>query len=94
MKLREFLLARIAEDEAAASTWYEDWGGNMESLTERVLAECEAKRRIVELHYSWELHSNRIPLLEAQVVTATTILRVLASVHSDHPDFEPKWKLR
>jgi len=46
MTLTEFLLARIAEDEADVPTL----GYTMHLTPERRLAECEAKRRIVELH--------------------------------------------
>lgn len=71
MTLAEFLLARIAEDEAVArwaqaDAWdetagihgFEDpWPSHLafaEHLTPaRVLAECEAKRQIVEMHKSW-----------------------------------------
>ena len=76
MTLTEFLLARIAEDEAAARDAGERRGLPYESplyvvddnyrhdqvgiYPERVLAECEAKRRIVGIHeldpievYSW-----------------------------------------
>lgn len=62
MTLTEFLLARIAEDEAAArdvvpSEWafdvtadrrFEAYNDHVEVGVARVLAECEAKRRIVE----------------------------------------------
>lgn len=75
MTITEFLLARIAEDEADAQDalergfggweWLADAGINHEARTHivrwhpaRVLAECEAKRQIVELHAStgdkWE----------------------------------------
>ncbi len=47
MTIEEFLRARIAEDEAEAGSWYEDWRGNLEPLEDRVLAECAAKRRIL-----------------------------------------------
>jgi hypothetical protein len=41
MTLTEFLLARIAEDE-------DYYTGVADTLAPRILAECEAKRRIVE----------------------------------------------
>ena len=62
MTLAEFLLARIAEDEAVAqAASHGGWigpesmgafeGGDTVYIDPaRVLAECEAKRRIVELH--------------------------------------------
>ncbi len=55
MTLTEFLLARIAEDEHPARMASEGWvsGDGMLELgcwdEKRVLAECEAKRRIVEM---------------------------------------------
>ena len=67
MTLTEFLLARIAEDEAVARDWrhhrgkvsvlgggtgYEAWCNPA-----RVLAECEAKRRIVE---QYEFHRDQV----------------------------------
>ena len=59
MTLTEFLLARIAEDEAAAHKEDADYANTTllptydsehqaRRNTERVLVECEAKRRIVE----------------------------------------------
>jgi len=52
--LAEFLLARIAEDEELLNRHDRVCGGDGEVWTEearaRVLAECESKRRIVELH--------------------------------------------
>jgi hypothetical protein len=62
MTLTEFLLARIAEDEAevanpdwAPSFLHSDrWMGHAATWSKgRTLAECEAKRRIVALHESW-----------------------------------------
>lgn len=60
---------------------------------ERVLAECEAKRHVIELHYSWELHAAGAPLLEVQAGAAEAILRVLATVYADHPDYQEEWAL-
>lgn len=117
MTLTEFLLARIAEDEAAAREvqhympdggeihiWLTRREGDEERSKKvapydpaRVLAECEAKRKIVELRYSWNLQAEREPvppigaILKAQVVTADTVLRTLAAIHRDHPDFDPAW---
>ena len=49
MTITEFLLARIAEDEMAAETQREMGRLSAKTLS-RALAECEAKRRIVEVH--------------------------------------------
>lgn len=51
MNLTEFLLGRIAEDYADAVAgwrWKSLPAGEYERLQARVLAECEAKRRIVD----------------------------------------------
>lgn len=49
MTIEEFLLARIAEDEEAAR-----WGPwDAYDISVRVLAECVAKRRIVEHETAW-----------------------------------------
>ena len=62
LTLTEFLLARIAEDEAearkAGPMWRNEWSAEDVDVTlhierhdpARVLAECEAKRRIVANH--------------------------------------------
>lgn len=53
MTLTDFLLARIAEDETEANVMLRQYreGGDVASRRwRRVLAECEAKRRIVEEH--------------------------------------------
>lgn len=54
MTIVEFLLARIAEDEAVAAghmgaEYYTD-GAWPEECTARVMADCKAKRRIVDLY--------------------------------------------
>ena len=47
LALTDFLLARFAEDEAEARRWQER---QIRWPSRKILAECEAKRRIVELH--------------------------------------------
>jgi hypothetical protein len=49
----------------------------------RVLAECEAKRRIVD--------SEGSPYVEGHV-PATRTLRFLALPYADHPDYRQEWK--
>ena len=107
MTITEFLLARIAEDEASAGSWYEDWGGNMEPLGDRIWAECKAKRQIVELHTPWGFEYsggeacarcvspddwNVIALPDEERFPCAT-LRHLAAVYADHPDFDPAWRV-
>lgn len=160
--LTDFLLARIAEDEAAAravppldhnfdmggarqderftfgrtlpssADGMGNWSKHRDDPSTaahflrhdpaRVLAECEAKRRIVELHKSWPVLVQRQPSFEQvdstdvnsmvfrasqQIAWATEqeyrakfgdepptapMLRALASVYADHPDYNPDWR--
>ena len=79
--ITEFLLARIAEDEAVARevrpheylsyrdrselTRGDDRGyATVNATSARVLAECESKRRIVELHQTWPVLVQTEPLIE------------------------------
>lgn len=112
MTITEFLLARIAEDEAAvpyrpAPTVGDDVlaqideaqhgyralkPGVLTVTTARVLAECEAKRRIVEGHAeTWDL--GREDYLEGVWRSEDHTIRVLASVYADHPDFQDEWRM-
>lgn len=55
----------------------------------RVLAECESKRQIVELH-----RDNGLGWCDDDTrPTPCTTLRRLAAPYSDHPDFVPDWRL-
>ena len=101
MTLTDFLLARIAEDAAAASPTVAEMNENSlnagcqlggpaiayfppEDLPKgawsrfRVIAECEAKRAIVE---SESLNSQHWDI----------ILRALAAVYAAHPDYRAEW---
>lgn len=70
----------------------------------RVLAEGEAKRRIVELHRHYEsaIQVERASATLADPIPNTLyaardalaeMLRLLASVYSEHPDFDPEWRV-
>ena len=97
MTITEFLLARIAEDEQKARQGDHrdrghdiDWASMAEGDvliigTDRVLAECEAKRRIVALHTSCDDVSYGDP-------STCPEMRILASVYADHPDFRAEWR--
>ena len=116
--LAEFLLARIAEDEAVAADanvdsakWWVDGPGERsghwwiygtgQKFAERstadhiarhdparVLAECEAKRRIVER----ASHDYRKYDGERIVELAGYTLRNLALPYADHPDYDEAWR--
>lgn len=75
----EFLLARIAEDEellefttvrVELGRKHDDGGWSHESypFVDRWKAECEAKRRIVELHQAWPVLVTQPPEFEGGLV--------------------------
>jgi hypothetical protein len=133
MSLAEFLLARIAEDEAAAlirgkegmtqrlrdqseeiaklygdpdppeddvkladTLWFNaqdvaDYADRFDPVW--VLAECEAKRRIVEVHASggaWCDHCNADRPGDAADSCPT--IQLLALPYADHPDYQQEWR--
>ena len=98
MDLTEFLLARIAEDEA----WQREHAHFHEAPEyvppwwKRVDRECEAKRRIVERH-----RFKPIPKYDTrpQLDWCACLkdwpcpdLLDLASVYADHPDYDEDWR--
>jgi len=82
--LAEFLLARIAEDEAAYESAYVAYLDGFPFTPTRVLAECETKRRIVELCAYWQ---RPVDGLDGE-----DILRLLALPYADHPDYREEWR--
>jgi len=95
--LVEFLLREIAADEAVAQeadgTRLLAWSqhdrmviadaGHMQTFTPtRVLAECEAKRRIVDRAQGWE----------GPGWWPDDILRLLALPYADRPGFREEWR--
>lgn len=126
--LTEFLLARIAEDEAAAravppldhnydmggrrqderftfgrslpssADGMGNWSKHRDSPTTRahferwhparILADCEAKRRIVEM---WVARADDHPVTTAHRTGLGLAIKALASVYADHPDYNPTW---
>jgi hypothetical protein len=88
--LTDFLLARIAEDEAVALRARDNAGsfgvgGHMVAWTPgRVLAECEAKRRIIERvsEVKWT----------GSYAVRDVVLEILALPYADHPDYRPEWR--
>ncbi len=95
--LIDFLNARIDEDEARAlskpaavddSSVTAVQLGSARYLTTRptrLLAECTAKRVIVELH---RLAGRSEPDIEVAFLGACL---ALATVYMDHPEFSPEW---
>ena len=109
MTIIEFLEARIAEDEALARQEDEDYADTTllptyDSYhqynwnTARVLAECAAKRAIIEQHRVAQWFSVpegcvtcREHAVPVQFPCST--VRALASVYADHPDYQQEWAL-
>jgi hypothetical protein len=92
MTLTDFLLARIAEDEDQARTFLADnhaalLGAGADfrelavSFVVRVLAECEAKRRLIRWVQQW-------PLRPYPPSSIDGVLELLALPYADHPDYD------
>jgi predicted NAD-dependent protein-ADP-ribosyltransferase YbiA (DUF1768 family) len=82
--LTEFLLARIAEDEAAVGRHLADasrtgWG----DYPVRVLRECEAKREIIRAFRLNDEHGS---------TGLGTAIRLLAAVYAGHADYRDEWR--
>lgn len=100
MTITDFLLARIAEDEDTLPWLVDDIervGDRLVNLRERILADCEAKRRIVEMYRSHD-HSagagHHWSGFDGGYATATDhALTALAAVYADHDDYDPGWAL-
>jgi hypothetical protein len=94
--LTEFLLERFAEDEANADEIdciTTALSGPPYWTPARILAECEAKRRIVEIHYngSPETDLNRCSPCDTVGADPCPTLRALSLPYADHPDYLPEW---
>lgn len=98
MTLTEFLHARIDEDEPAAAAYHrmiDSHGAGMPVYVKpsRVLAECEAKRRIVDAHLNGDAWCDHCSGGEHMGnPNACPTLRLLALPYADHPGYDEKWK--
>jgi hypothetical protein len=113
MTLADFLLARIAEDKEgfggfgviAIRVGKDGEPSEQRIVPPRVVAECEAKRQIVELHCEGRadvfedsrLIGRDIPTGDCRTCAQRTpwpcrTLRALALAYSDHPDFSDDWR--
>lgn len=111
MTLPEFLYARIDEDERLARA-AANAPGDLVPLDEahaeqvarfdvdRVLAECDAKRRIIDLAYEATGYDMTVDLERASSARVDSdvafvgdrILRALAVPYARHPDFDDAWR--
>jgi hypothetical protein len=99
MTITEFLLARIAEDEADVRSHFCERGFEV-----RMLAECAAKRAIVELAVAVQNTiegewggGKDVTIDNAEEwdrdYLGWEMLQTLAAVYKDHPDYQPEWAL-
>lgn len=91
MTITEFLLERIAADEAFARDEVDDYYHG--ACAERTLLECEAKRAIVSRHArddDWDPAPGRFCFADREDFPCLT-LRHLAAVYADHSDYDQTW---
>jgi hypothetical protein len=84
--LAEFLLARIDEDEDAGRR---DFGPDetVGTWTAWVLADCEAKRRII---YRVQIEADSLD--DQAIELRDYVLEQLALPYADYPDYQPEWR--
>ncbi len=94
MTLDEFLLARITEDEMVAKevpgpsdeeglSWWGEYG-HLSVSPARVLAECEAKRRVIAAVVDVEWSGS--------FAVRDVVLSYLVLPYADHPDYREEWR--
>lgn len=103
--LTDFLLARIAEEEAVAREAVQDerqlaedyslvagTNGAVEVGPARVLAECEAKREIVEHRQRIDRNASDTEWHSGYSDGNYDALRALALPYADHEDYRKEWR--
>ena len=120
MNIVEFLEARIAEDEAVAAPeidsdhayystpgpYRDDWGlWTYNVLPALVLAECAAKRALMDDLFSYEAEidyergcnhtARQIRAGECDGIKPEEIngVQILAAVYDQHPDYDQAWRV-
>lgn len=93
MTLVEFLLARIAEDEARVEGMSSGADPDFFWGPDRIRAECEAKRAIVQTAINaYEAAEERGDPFEGGFAAGyTDCLQALALPYADHPDYDREW---
>jgi hypothetical protein len=104
--LSEFVLARATDDEELARQYGDPpgltsglaWAVDVDRRVlevdpSRLVAECEAKRRIAaelaDAVSNYEVNLGP----EGEVTRLTFVLRALALPYADHPDYQPEWRI-
>jgi hypothetical protein len=90
MELSEFLLARIAEDERRVQQLIQVMGSTTQA-TDRLLAECQAKRQLLDWHRQYNLDESDHPHGREDQCPAW---RLLAMPYDDHPAYDEAWRPR
>ncbi|MGW0854153.1 DUF6221 family protein [Streptomyces sp. NPDC002690] len=103
--LMDFLGARIAEDEAAAKALKPGKNENVARLRERVLADAQAKRRIMEWveemprrvaanepRSRWQAFAQEI-YGDGSLRRRSPVVIELVLAYADHLAFRPAWKV-
>jgi HJR/Mrr/RecB family endonuclease len=108
--LAEFLLARIAETEKVARAampaqgdWVTVTDGSGDEVVlgmsgTRVIAECQAKRRIVALYLGSQdglaNETDELRRLIAETISNSyvEVLKELAVLYAGHPDYREEWR--
>lgn len=93
MTLTDFLLARVAEDEAMWRAMPFGPSFGHAELWQRMLTKCEAERRIVEaaaLVESFAGHAS--DYTHGSLGAYRLALREMAAVYADHPDYRDDWR--
>jgi len=118
MTLRDFILSRVAEDEAVARAviaryapdavtmtredpWPEEAAFTARYDPTRVLAECEAKRRVVEEYDQAVFDDKAVPhgdneagwVADAVLLHSRLMLRIHAATYADHSHYRDEWEL-
>ncbi|MFD9532096.1 DUF6221 family protein [Streptomyces sp. NPDC060010] len=101
--MMEFLRARLREDEVAARALNPGKNEDVIRLRDRVLADVEAKRRLLHWVHEipWVVEDKPRSIVEGALVNAiasvplklrSPVAFTLLASYVDHPDFRPEWK--
>ncbi|WP_241845893.1 DUF6221 family protein [Streptomyces sp. MJM1172] len=99
-----FLKARLREDERAARALKPGKNEDLIRLRERVIADAETKRRLLQWVHEvpWVVEDRPRSTLEGLLRNAiagiplrrrSPVALTLLAAYVDHPDFHPEWKL-
>jgi hypothetical protein len=104
--LSEFVLARATDDEELARQYGDPgalrsglaWASDvnrpvLEVDPSRMVAECEAKRRVVAQFVDAVANYEADAGPQGEVTRLRFVLRALALPYADHPDYQPEWRI-